>query len=221
MSDLMEDVQLQQVEQQLELEEHTPQPEEEQQEQEQQEEQQLEVQQEIEEAEEQQLQQLTQDVDTMAHNEEAVTETETETEMPLYDRDSLIENFANDDETNFESSHLVERESLMQREREELESSDDEDANANPIEMSDTFNDEWATLDAADPANDLDNSIDAFESYLPVDISNDIAVNDVAAANPDYPYNPDAEVFELSPSAIAAMSKFEKLSLKTPTPLLK
>ncbi|XP_023170475.2 uncharacterized protein LOC111599143 [Drosophila hydei] len=184
-----------------------------QEEQQQQQELELEVEQQLAEA---------QDADTMAHNEE--------TEMPLPDSDShnasqpeslvAIENFGDalDDE-------LAAPQSAQQyREREELESSDDEDEHATPVEMSDTFNDEWATLDedaatfaAADPDNDLNNHIDIYENLAPVDLSNDIAVNDIAAANPNYPYNPDAELIDL-PAAGRAMPKFEKLSLLPPTP---
>ncbi|XP_030556700.1 uncharacterized protein LOC115759773 [Drosophila novamexicana] len=192
------------------------------------------VQQQEQQMEEQQLA-AAQDAGTMAHNEE--------TEMPLPDGDGdshnateaeslvAIENFGVASDTEL----VVEPESEPQlyREREELESSDDEeDGRATPIEMSDTFNDEWATLEAdaeadadaaavADPGNDLNNHIDIYENFAPVDLSNDIAVNDVAAANPNYPYNPDAELIEL-PAAVQTMPKFEKLSLLTPpTPHMK
>ncbi|XP_017858248.1 PREDICTED: histone chaperone ASF1-like [Drosophila arizonae] len=173
------------------------------------------------EVEQQQLAEA-QDGDTMAHNEE--------TEMPLPDSDShnasqpeslaAIENFGDalDDELAAPQSEQ------LYREREELESSDDDDERATPVEMSETFNDEWATLDedaaavaAADPDNDLNNHIDIYESFAPVDLSNDIAVNDLAAANPNYPYNPDAELIEL-PASSQTMQKFEKLSLLPPTP---
>ncbi|TDG46540.1 hypothetical protein AWZ03_006978 [Drosophila navojoa] len=173
------------------------------------------------EVEQQQLAEA-QDGDTMAHNEE--------TEMPLPDSDShnasqpesleAIENFGDalDDELAAPQSEQ------LYREREELESSDDEDERATPVEMSETFNDEWATLDedaaavaAADPDNDLNNDIDTYENFAPVDLSNDIAVNDLAAANPNHPYNPDAELIEL-PAASQTMAKFEKLSLLPPTP---
>jgi len=161
-----------------------------------------------------------QDGGTMAHNEE--------TEMPLPDSDShnaapeseAIENFG--DETN---SELVDppqsefEQMQLHREREELESSDDEEDVAAPIEMSETFNDEWATLDGeiVDPGNDLNNHIDIYDKFVPVDLSNDIAVNDIAAANPDFPYNPDAEVIEV-PAPVQVMPKFEELSLMPPSP---
>ncbi|KAH8262916.1 hypothetical protein KR044_002020, partial [Drosophila immigrans] len=168
------------------------------------------------------------EVDTMAHNEDA--------ETPLPDTDSngngdsdnnvaapeslaAIENFDSefvDSPPQFEQLQLQQQ---NEREREELESSDDEeDHNAAAIEMSDTFNDEWSTLEIADPGNDLNNHIDIEEAekFVPVDLSNDIAVNDIAAANPDYPYNPDAELIdvgvEAAPSA-QMMPMFEKLSM--------
>ncbi|KAH8377066.1 hypothetical protein KR093_003290, partial [Drosophila rubida] len=183
-------------------------------------------QQQREEQEEQQQQQeqlaAAQDVDadTMAHNEEA------ETPLPDSDSDGDSDNNAAPAESieNFGSEFVDSPPHLEQlqlhREREELESSDDEeDSNhAAPIEMSDTFNDEWATLDEiADPGNDLNNHIDIeeVEKFVPVDLSNDIAVNDIAAANPHYPYNPDAELIDVNVETTgqAMMPKFEKLSL--------
>lgn len=124
-----------------------------------------------------------------------------------------------------------EKESLeMHKEREAFDSSDDEDAEATtPVVMSETFNDEWAEFDQdqdqeqdheldieADIENDLNNDIDIEENFVPVDLSNDIAVNDVAAADPDFPQNPDAEVFA-APALIKAMPMFEKLSLSEPS----
>ncbi|KAH8419462.1 hypothetical protein KR222_005914, partial [Zaprionus bogoriensis] len=164
-----------------------------------------------------------QDAGTMAHNEEA--------EMPLPDSDShnaadeqlqMLQQQAIETESELVEPQPEELQQELQayREREELESSDDEEhQGAAPVQMSDAFNDEWADLEGdadaeaqPDPGNDLNNHIDIYESFAPVDLSNDIAVNDVAAANPDYPYNPDAEVFEV-PQAAATMPKFEKLSL--------
>ncbi|BFF96387.1 uncharacterized protein DMAD_13594 [Drosophila madeirensis] len=147
-----------------------------------------------------------------------------------------------DDSALFEDVDLAHRlahlqHSEMEREREHLESSDDEDGAA--IEMSDTFNDEWDTLDQdqvqdqeqhedgandqdheldqeADAGNNLDNHIDIYEGALPIDLSHDIAVNDVAAANPDFPINPDAELIS-GPSVIKVMPHmFEKLSMGPP-----
>ncbi|KAH8412543.1 hypothetical protein KR009_002909, partial [Drosophila setifemur] len=122
-----------------------------------------------------------------------------------------------------------EHEDLQQKEREEFDSSDDEDAEATtPVQMSDAFNDEWAEFDQvededqdqdhdldieADAGNELDNDIDIEENFVPVDLSNDIAVNDLAAADPNFPRNPDAEIF-MAPSMIKAMPMFEKLSLE-------
>lgn len=166
---------------------------------------------EVKQEEKQEQMQLAaaQDASTMAHNEE--------TEM--LDSDShnaeTIENFGDEADSELVDPPQSEFEQLqLHREREELESSDDEETLAVPIEMSDTFNDEWATLDGdtADPGNDLNNHIDIYEKFVPVDLSNDIAVNDAAAASPDFPYNPDAELFEV-PAAVQTMPKFEKLSL--------
>ncbi|XP_037708588.1 uncharacterized protein LOC119546402 isoform X3 [Drosophila subpulchrella] len=112
------------------------------------------------------------------------------------------------------------------REREELESSDDEDGEATtPVVMSETFNDEWAEFDQDQDQdegqdhefdNDLNNEIDIEENFVPVDLSNDIAVNDIAAADPNFPHNPDAE-FIVDPSVIRTMPMFEKLSLGEPS----
>ncbi|KAM8717322.1 hypothetical protein ACLKA7_004082 [Drosophila subpalustris] len=178
------------------------------------------VQREEEEKEQEQEQMVAaQDADTMAHNEE--------TEMPLHDSDShiaapeseAIEIFGDETDSELVDPPQSEFEQMqLHREREELESSDDEENFAAPIEMSDTFNDEWATLDGenADPDNDLNNHIDIYEKFVPVDLSNDIAVNDAAAANPDYPSNPDAELIAVVPVNVQTMPKFEKLSLMPP-----
>ncbi|KAH8281896.1 hypothetical protein KR054_003973, partial [Drosophila jambulina] len=115
-------------------------------------------------------------------------------------------------------------EMMEEKDREELESSDDEDAEATtPVVMSETFNEEWAEFDQdhdqdieGDIENDLNNDIDIEENFVPVDLSNDIAVNDLAAADPDFPHNPDAEVFA-PPTLIKAMPMFEKLSLSEPS----
>ncbi|XP_017024541.1 retrotransposon Gag-like protein 5 isoform X1 [Drosophila kikkawai] len=123
-------------------------------------------------------------------------------------------------------------EMMKEKEREEFDSSDDEDAETTtPVVMSETFNDEWAEFDQdqeqdqdhqldieGDFENDLNNDIDIGieENFVPVDLSNDIAVNDVAAADPDFPHNPDAEVFA-PPTLIKAMPMFEKLSLSEPS----
>ncbi|XP_001356755.2 uncharacterized protein vir-1 isoform X2 [Drosophila pseudoobscura] len=142
-----------------------------------------------------------------------------------------------EDSALFEDADLVHRLAQLQhREREELESSDDEDGEAiAPVEMSETFNEEWETLDQdqeqdqnevaddqdrdldqeADAGNNLDNHIDIYESSLPIDLSHDIAVNDFAAANPDFSVNPDAELIS-GPSVIKAMPMFEKLSMGPP-----
>ncbi|XP_034490930.1 uncharacterized protein LOC117794452 [Drosophila innubila] len=180
------------------------------------------VQREREENEKEQEQMVAaQDAGTMARNEEP--------EMPLHDSDShnaeTIENFGDETGSELVDPPQSEFEQLqLNREREELESSDDEEILAVPIEMSDTFNDEWATLDGdtadPDPGNELNNHIDIYEKFVPVDLSNDIAVNDAAAANPDFPYNPDAELFEVR-TPVQTMPKFEKLSLMPPTPLEK
>ncbi|XP_070068323.1 retrotransposon Gag-like protein 5 isoform X1 [Drosophila takahashii] len=112
------------------------------------------------------------------------------------------------------------------KEREELESSDDEDGVATtPVVMSETFNDEWAEFEQdqdedqdheLDIGNDLDNEIDIEQNFVPIDLSNDIAVNDIAAADPNFPHNPDAE-FIVNPSEIRTMPMFEKLSLGQPS----
>ncbi|KAH8248649.1 hypothetical protein KR032_001808 [Drosophila birchii] len=121
-------------------------------------------------------------------------------------------------------------EMMKEKEREEFDSSDDEDAEATtPVVMSETFNDEWSEFDQdheqdqeheldieGDFENDLNNDIDIEENFVPVDLSNDIAVNDLAAADPDFPHNPDAEVFA-PPTLIKAMPMFEKLSLSEPS----
>ncbi|XP_022230093.2 uncharacterized protein LOC111079286 [Drosophila obscura] len=144
------------------------------------------------------------------------------------------EQFEAEDAALFENADEVHRLGQLQhREREELESSDDEDGEvAAPIEMSDTFNDEWDTLEQeeehelhegavdqdheldqeADAGNNLDNHIDIYEGSLPIDLSHDIAVNDLAAADPDFPVNPDAELIS-GPSVIKTMPMFEKLSM--------
>ncbi|KAH8338701.1 hypothetical protein KR074_007724, partial [Drosophila pseudoananassae] len=114
----------------------------------------------------------------------------------------------------------------LKKEREELDSSDDEDAEATtPVEMGDAFNEEWAEFDQegdqdqdhdldveADAGNELNNEIDIEENFVPVDLSNDIAVNDFAAADPDFPLNPDAEII-VGPAVHRTMPMFEKLSL--------
>ncbi|XP_016941755.3 retrotransposon Gag-like protein 5 isoform X2 [Drosophila suzukii] len=112
------------------------------------------------------------------------------------------------------------------REREELESSDDEDGEATtPVVMSETFNDEWAEFDQDQDQdegqdnefdNDLNNEIDIEENFVPVDLSNDIAVNDIAAADPNFQHNPDAE-FIVDPSVVRTMPMFEKLSVGEPS----
>ncbi|EDW88182.1 uncharacterized protein LOC6527378 isoform X1 [Drosophila yakuba] len=116
------------------------------------------------------------------------------------------------------------------KEREEFNSSDDEDAESTtPVVMSDTFNDEWAEFDQdqerdhetedqepeLDIENDLNNEIDIEENFVPIDLSNDIAVNDVAAADPHFPINTDAE-FIVHPAVVRTMPMFEKLSLGEP-----
>ncbi|XP_017050601.1 nucleolin [Drosophila ficusphila] len=115
------------------------------------------------------------------------------------------------------------------KEREEFDSSDDEDGEATtPVMMSETFNDEWAEFEQDpdqdqsqeadhdpefDLENDLNNEIDIEENFVPIDLSNDIAVNDQAAADPNFPHNPDAEII-VGPSVIGTMPMFEKLSLE-------
>eukprot|EP00099_Drosophila_melanogaster_P024864 NP_723746.1 virus-induced RNA 1, isoform A [Drosophila melanogaster] len=117
------------------------------------------------------------------------------------------------------------------KEREEFDSSDDEDGEATtPVVMSETFNDEWAEFDQdqdrehdrnedqdhdLDFENDLNNEIDIEENFVPIDLSNDIAVNDLAAADPNFPINEDAE-FIVHPAVIRTMPMFEKLSLGEP-----
>ncbi|XP_026834642.1 uncharacterized protein LOC6543049 isoform X1 [Drosophila erecta] len=117
------------------------------------------------------------------------------------------------------------------KEREEFDSSDDEDGESTtPVVMSDTFNDEWAEFDQdqgrdqdpnedqvaeLDIENDLSNDIDIEENFGPIDLSNDIAVNDVAAADPHFPINADAE-FIVHPAVVRTMPMFEKLSLGEP-----
>lgn len=120
----------------------------------------------------------------------------------------------------------------QKKEREEFDSSDDEDAEATtPVEMGDAFNEEWAEFDQeedqdqdqdhdldieADAGNELNNEIDIEENFVPIDLSNDIAVNDLAAADPDFPLNPDAE-FIAAPAVGRTMPMFEKLSLGEPS----
>uniref|UniRef100_A0A1I8NHU2 Uncharacterized protein n=1 Tax=Musca domestica TaxID=7370 RepID=A0A1I8NHU2_MUSDO len=89
-------------------------------------------------------------------------------------------------------------------------SSDDEDEAA---DMHPTFYDEWGSAPNKEN-NDLSNDIDVYD-VEPVDLSNDIAVNDA----PDLPINPDAEFIDVfgGKQKLAAMPKFEKLSLSQPT----
>lgn len=187
--------------------------------------QQVEVELEVDHQQQQQQMVPAQDAGTMAHNEEA--------EMPLDDSDShnaavpesleAIENFGDDDDDEKDAQLEELRQEMhiqMHREREELESSDDEEERVGEaVQMSDTFNDEWASLDRddefADFGNDLNNHIDIYENVVPGDLSNDIAVNYAAAADPNFPINPDAEVFEVPQpgQTLPTMPKFEKLSL--------
>lgn len=98
---------------------------------------------------------------------------------------------------------------IRQKEREDLSSSDDEEANA--PEMPAAFNDEWGSLnEPTNEQNDLSNDIDVYD-VVPIDLSNDIAVNDAA----DLPINPDAEFIDVYGVQHQAnsMPKFEKLSL--------
>ncbi|KAH8267521.1 hypothetical protein KR018_012209, partial [Drosophila ironensis] len=120
----------------------------------------------------------------------------------------------------------------QKKEREEFDSSDDEDVETTtPVEMSETFNEEWSEFDhdqdqdndqdreldvETDAGNELDNDIAIEENFVPVDLSNDIAVNDFAAADPDFPLNPDAEVI-VAPTVFKAMPMFEKLTLGQPS----
>lgn len=178
------------------------------------------------EVEEHQQMVPAQDAVTMAHNEE--------TEMPLDDSDShnaakpellaAIENFGGDDDDDNDPQLKELRQQMqmqMHREREELESSDDEEEHVGAaVEMSDTFNEEWASLDAEaedgddEAANDLNNHIDIYENIVPGDLSNDIEVNDAAAKDPNFPINPDAEVFDVTQHGqMPTMAKIEKLSL--------
>ncbi|XP_037958043.1 serine/threonine-protein kinase rio2-like [Teleopsis dalmanni] len=109
---------------------------------------------------------------------------------------------------------------VTKKEREDLSSSDDDEE---AIEMSAEFNSEWANLaedlaNANDKNNDLSNDIDEY-APVPVDLSNDIAVNDIAAAQVGYPLNPDAEFIDVNGVlANHSMPKFEKLTIAiTPT----
>lgn len=101
--------------------------------------------------------------------------------------------------------------------REDLSSSDDE-VEGDAVQMNPGFDSEWGDLKedlarASNEQNDLSNEIDAYEA-VPVDLSNDIAVNDIAAANPDFPINPDAEVFDVNAlKNPGAMPMFEKLTI--------
>ncbi|KAH8319021.1 hypothetical protein KR067_004091, partial [Drosophila pandora] len=131
---------------------------------------------------------------------------------------------------NREDLHKASLAMKQKKEREEFDSSDDEDAEATtPVEMGDAFNEEWAEFDQdgdqdqdhdldieADAGNELNNEIDIEENFVPVDLSNDIAVNDFAAADPDFPLNPDAE-FIAEPAVVRTMPMFEKLSLGEPS----
>ncbi|ALC38498.1 vir-1 [Drosophila busckii] len=155
---------------------------------------------------EQQQQQLVaaQDANTMAHNEQAeMLETDIEPEA------EFLEAIQNDDDDD-DVEHAT-------KEREELESDADDadDALVVPVVvMSDTFNEEWSEQAQPEDANDLSNDIESHEGRIPIDLSNDIAVNDWAAANANFEPNPDAELIEVAVKPLKAMPKFEKLSLK-------
>lgn len=104
--------------------------------------------------------------------------------------------------------------------REDLSSSDDE-AEGDEVEMGPGFDSEWGDLKAdlaraSNEQNDLSNDIDAYDA-VPVDLSNDIAVNDIAAQNPDLAVNPDAEVFDVNAlKNPGAVPMFEKLTISEP-----
>ncbi|KAL9928168.1 virus-induced RNA 1 [Glossina fuscipes fuscipes] len=98
--------------------------------------------------------------------------------------------------------------------REDMSSSSD-DETSELIEMHPDFNAEWGDLkaDTDNDGNNLSNDIDV--QFKPFDLSHDIAVNDIAAAQVDFPLNPDAEFIDVFgvPHSINSMPKFEKLSL--------
>ncbi|XP_054744382.1 suppressor of Mek1 [Anastrepha obliqua] len=105
--------------------------------------------------------------------------------------------------------------------REDVSSSDDEQE-SETVEMNPEFDSEWADLkeDLAkkgDERNDFSNDIDAYDA-LPVDLSNDIAVNDLVAGSLDFPINPDAEVISVPEIQTGGgLPKFEKLKISEAT----
>lgn len=102
--------------------------------------------------------------------------------------------------------------------REDVSSSSD-DETSELIEMHPDFNAEWGDLkaDTDKDSNNLSNDIDVH--FKPFDLSHDITVNDIAAAQVDFPLNPDAEFIDVFgvPHSINSMPKFEKLSLNYPS----
>lgn len=133
------------------------------------------------------------------------------------------ENQDNDNENGAKYSSMKHSNYAVNKHREDVSSSDEEDAE-DAVEMNKEFNEEWDSLaeDLAnknDRDNDLSNDIDIYESAVPVDLSNDLAVNDIAASQPGYPLNPDAEFVDvdgaITNSTSAGQPKFEKLSMNS------
>lgn len=107
----------------------------------------------------------------------------------------------------------------------ELYASSDEEDNkeSSSDEMNAAFNSEWAHLheieNNQDNNNEIYNEINVYDTAVPLDLSNDIAVNDIAAGNPEFPLNPDAELIDvINPlSSMSMQSKFEKISMVHPS----
>ncbi|XP_030384263.1 uncharacterized protein LOC115631601 [Scaptodrosophila lebanonensis] len=165
---------------------------------------------------------LNEETETLHHSEgemESDSHSDSDSDIEDHHESAAIESIGVESPAaEAEAPQAAPQEPQKQKEREELESSDDEESGAGEhVEMSPTFNAEWETLaeDLAnknDAANDLSNHIDeSFEHLAPIDLSHDIAVNDIAAANAQFPYNPDAELIDIS--NVQMLPKFEKLTL--------
>ncbi|XP_017483223.1 PREDICTED: uncharacterized protein LOC108372092 [Rhagoletis zephyria] len=95
-------------------------------------------------------------------------------------------------------------------------SSDDEEQENN-VEMNPVFESEWADLEKdlakkEDEKNDLGNEIDSLDA-VPVNLSNDIAVNDLAAPDTGLSIDPDAEFIDISRTG--RVPELEKLKITT------
>ncbi|XP_036340881.1 uncharacterized protein LOC118750496 [Rhagoletis pomonella] len=97
--------------------------------------------------------------------------------------------------------------------REDASSDDDEQEKI--VEMNPVFESEWADLEKdlakkEDDKNDLGNEIDSLDA-VPKNLSNDIAVNDLAAADGGLSIDPDAEFIDISISG--RVPELEKLKI--------